>query len=216
MNSIEKEKVFDSYSNISNDFDITRIRVWPCVRNFMDSLESYSQVLEIGCGNGKNLLYRKDLNSIGTDFVPNMVSICSSKGISCLQANALQLPFLDNTFDHVISIAVFHHLSTEERRIQAFKEMIRVMKSGGRGLLVVWAYEQQYNNEKTAIKHPIDKGDNLIRWHGNGNTSDVSKAHRYYYFYDKESFTKYIDIDLIIHNKVFWESGNWILDFTKK
>ena len=215
MNSLEKEKVFDSYSTISDDFNSTRIKVWPCVSTFLDSLSQYSTLLEIGCGNGKNLLYRKDLNCIGTDFVPNMVSITSKKGIPCILANALQLPFSNNSIDNAISVAVFHHLSSEERRKEAFLEMIRVMKIGGRGLLVVWAFEQQLNNSKTNIKHPIQKGDNMIRWHGKGNTSDVSKAHRYYYFYDKDAFTKYIQLDCIQHNKIYWESGNWILEFTK-
>lgn len=215
MNSVEKETVYDSYSSISDDFDSTRIRVWPCVKNFINSLESYSTLLEVGCGNGKNLLYRKDLVTLGTDFVPNMVSISSKKGINCVLANALELPFSNDSIDNVISVAVFHHLSTEERRILALQEMIRVMKPGGRGLLVVWAYEQELNSKKTSVKHSIKKGDNMIRWHGKGNTSDVSKAHRYYYFYDKDSFTKYIQIDNIRHDKIYWESGNWILEFTK-
>ncbi len=215
MNTLEKERVYDAYCTISDDFSSTRYSVWNCVKNFLDPIPNLSSLLEIGCGNGKNLLYRKDLVPMGTDFVPNMVSICHKRGLQCLQANALSLPFRDNSFDYTMSIAVFHHLSTDERRKQALEEMVRVTKPSGRGLLAVWAYEQENEGKKTAVSHKIEKGDNLIRWHGKGNMSDVSKAHRYYYFYDKETFLDYIKVPNIQYNNIYWESGNWILDFTK-
>ena len=35
-----------------------------------------------------------------------------------------------------------HHLSTEERRLTALREMGRILKSGGHMLVYVWAMEQ--------------------------------------------------------------------------
>ena len=45
-------------------------------------------------------------------------------------------------FDSVISIAVIHHFSTDQLRIQAIEELKRVTKVGGRILIYVWAFEQ--------------------------------------------------------------------------
>jgi SAM-dependent methyltransferase len=46
-------------------------------------------------------------------------------------------------FDSVISVAVVHHFSTDSLRVQALAEMHRVLRTGGRLLVYVWAYEQQ-------------------------------------------------------------------------
>ena len=40
------------YNQIAQVFDITRVRIWPCVRNFVNSLISGTNILDIGCGNG--------------------------------------------------------------------------------------------------------------------------------------------------------------------
>lgn len=45
--------------------------------------------------------------------------------------------------DYVISVAVIHHFSTEERRLEAINELVRITKPGGTILIYVWAFEQQ-------------------------------------------------------------------------
>ena len=47
-----------------------------------------------------------------------------------------------NTFDACISIAVIHHLSTTERRANAIREILRIVKPSGLVLIYVWAQEQ--------------------------------------------------------------------------
>lgn len=55
----------------------------------------------------------------------------------------LILPFRDESFDAVLSLAVIHHFSTSERRVRAIKELSRVLKVGGRIVFSVWAFEQR-------------------------------------------------------------------------
>ena len=66
-------------------------------------------------------------------------------------SHALDLPHPSSRFDFAISIAVIHHLSSEERRVAAIKNIIAVLKpasggqseNGGRALIYVWALEQK-------------------------------------------------------------------------
>ena len=60
-----------------------------------------------------------------------------------------------NAFDVCICIAVLHHLATDERRLAALKELVRVVRTGGQILLYVWALEQDL--EKIKMKRLKEK-----------------------------------------------------------
>jgi predicted TPR repeat methyltransferase len=60
----EKRYVNDVYNEIAPEFDQSRYNVWPSVESFLrQTVESFksadatatTSVLEVGCGNGKNL-----------------------------------------------------------------------------------------------------------------------------------------------------------------
>jgi tRNA (uracil-5-)-methyltransferase TRM9 len=71
-------------------------------------------------------------------------------------ADNLSLPHPNGVFDFAISIAVIHHLSTPERRVEAVKCVLDLLRpssspegngyiqvEGGRALIYVWALEQK-------------------------------------------------------------------------
>lgn len=180
MDTITFEKnVLDVYSNIAKSFDKTRYYVWPDVAQFLDSLPAGSTVLDVGCGNGKNMLYRQDLRMVGCDTCNEFVSICTKKNLNVQVGNILNLPFNDYEFDTVISIAVIHHLLTKEQRQAAVKEMIRVAKTNI--FIEVWAdYEDK-------PKKFIDLGNNdyLVKW----NNLDE----RYYHMYTEAEIDSLVD-----------------------
>ncbi len=68
--------------------------------------------------------------------------IAKERGHEVAVCDCLQLPYKSGLFDAIICIAVIHHLSTEERRLAALREMLRVLRSGGHVLAYVWAMEQ--------------------------------------------------------------------------
>lgn len=77
----------------------------------------------------------------------------------------LKDPFRSEIFDFALSIAVIHHLRTPERRTQAIKEMLRVMKGGAVGLIFVWAFEEN----KSVRRHKLivldgNEQDVLVPW----------------------------------------------------
>ncbi|CAI5473570.1 unnamed protein product [Closterium sp. Yama58-4] len=87
---------------------------------------------------------------IGCDISPPLVSICTQRGFEAFVADTLSLPLASSRFDAAISVAVLHHLSSEARRKHALKEMLRVVRRGGRVLVTVWAREQE-NPEQEGV-----------------------------------------------------------------
>jgi ubiquinone/menaquinone biosynthesis C-methylase UbiE len=61
-----------------------------------------------------------------------------------LLCDNLSLPFRDDSFDAVLSVAVVHHFATTERRVGALRELARVLRIGGRLIITVWAMKQRH------------------------------------------------------------------------
>ena len=156
---IEKKHVYEVYDKISAHFSQTRYKPWPQVSEFLNSLEKDSYVLDIGCGNGKYLSVNENLKTFGTDRSGNLLSIAKEKNENSqfFIADSLKLPIRTESFDAAISIAVIHHFSNELLRIQALREIFRIVKKGGLILVYVWAMEQK--------EKKFTEQDNFVPWH---------------------------------------------------
>lgn len=140
---IEKKYVHRVYDAIAPHFSSTRFAKWPKVAAFLSSLPLGSLILDAGCGNGKYLGFTPNCFFIGCDISAQLIKICKERGHDVLVADAVNLPYRTGFGDAAISIAVLHHLSTENRRKKAIEELIRVVKKGGLVLITVWAVEQE-------------------------------------------------------------------------
>ncbi|KAJ3095013.1 tRNA methyltransferase, has a role in tRNA modification [Physocladia obscura] len=140
---IERTHVQAVYQEIAGHFSATRYKPWPVVENFLKELQPSSLGADVGCGNGKYLGVNPDVFTIGSDWSSNLASIAHSRGFEALVADNLSLPFRPNAFDFVLSIAVIHHFASFNRRVSAVRELARVLKSGGKLLIFVWALEQE-------------------------------------------------------------------------
>ena len=98
-----------------------------------------ARILEIGYGEGKVLTGLRqsygDLRLHGIDLTLAYAS--RDKDINWNEADAHQLPFYDNTFDIIISVATLHYAID---KIEAFREAHRVLVPGGIALLHVHDY----------------------------------------------------------------------------
>lgn len=197
--SFETLHVQKIYDIIADEFDNTRYRPWTCVESFIDDIPPYSLIGDIGCGNGKNMLYRKDLINVGCDFSKNLVNICLRKKLNVIYGNILNIPYKNNIFDYTICIAVIHHLSKEKYRKQAIKELLRVTKPNGKILILVWALEQLPTS-----KRKFKKQENMIKWKGKSNKNI---EYRYYYVFKKNELESLIDKKYKVES--FYEMGNW-------
>ena len=52
------EEIDSVYNKIANDFSRTRYKVWDGVKQFLDTIPVDSKIADIGCGNGKNMMYQ--------------------------------------------------------------------------------------------------------------------------------------------------------------
>jgi ubiquinone/menaquinone biosynthesis C-methylase UbiE len=193
------------YDNIAHDFDKTRYQMWPVVKKFIIDLPYNCFVGDIGCGNGKNMMLsgRKDIKFKGIDLSQEFVNICHSKGLDVINGNILDIPFLSNSVDHSISIAVIHHLQEKKDRINAIEELLRITKIGGLILLYVWAFKQPENSKRKFISY-----DEMVPY----KTKSGDIYYRYYHLYqenelenDIKQIKKY-DIEIIDSG---YEYGNY-------
>ena len=193
-NSIEND-VRTFYNNNYEKFDNSRFSIWKAVRQFVNNITEDSLVLDAGCGNGKNMLYMqtRDIKVIGIDFCDKLLNICKEKQLNVKYADVRNIPFENNTFDYVISIAVIHHLSIESNRRNAINEMLRVCKPNGKILVSVWALEQDKDS-----RFKFTLGDNIVKW------EDTA---RYYHIYNKDSITNLLQNYNV--ESIFLDKGNW-------
>lgn len=65
----EKKHVEDVYDRIALHFNQTRYKAWPVVLSFLLSLKAGMVGIDIGCGNGKNMMVRRgDILMTGFDL----------------------------------------------------------------------------------------------------------------------------------------------------
>jgi alkylated DNA repair protein alkB family protein 8 len=212
INKLDKTNL-DTYEKISQEFSETRAYVWKCVKDFIPLINPNNHILEIGCGNGKNMEYilkNIDCKMIGIDTCQNFVDICKGKNLEVYNNNILNLNFDSNSFDCVLCIAMFHHLLTKEDQENAMKEILRIMKPGGFCIITCWSTEQPESNDVKKFKFNV--GINIVPWKGRQQSNKI----RYYYVYSEKMFRDFFEqySEIKICN-IYNEVGNWIILFQK-
>ena len=129
-----------------------RVRHWPLLKEELEELAARWQggkLLNIGCAHGPDFLpFSQGFELWGVDSSPEMLKQAlrySAKFefyANLIAADALFLPFPNNTFDWAISVATYHHIKGREEREKAFVELKRVLKPQGEAFLTVWNYGQ--------------------------------------------------------------------------
>ena len=204
-NNLETTYVKEVYEEIAPHFSNTRSYKWSWVIDFLDSLKTDSIVYDLGCGNGRNMDHGS-LKFIGIDNCENFVSICKNKNLSVINSNITKIPLNNNSADAIICIAVFHHLSSTENRIQSLLEMKRLVKPGGKILISTWSINQPQKTRRTFNNY----GNNIVLWNSYGKVYE-----RYYYIFKLDEIKELIKrVGLIILNYDY-SCGNEIFTLMK-
>jgi tocopherol O-methyltransferase len=122
--------------------------------NLIEELLSYGQVIEannildVGCGIGGTSLYlagKFNCQVTGITLSPRQVSRGKERAKNAnlsnkahfLRANALEMPFEDQTFDLVWTLESGEHMPDKKKFIQ---ECYRVLKPGGKLIMATWCH----------------------------------------------------------------------------
>ena len=189
------------YDKIASEFSNTRANQWPFIDRFMETVPKGNKILDIGWGNGRNMCY-PDYEFSGVDISSEFVKICCDRGLDVKKGTMTELPFENNSFDVILSIASFHHLNNESNRNKALQEMKRVLQPGGIVLLYVWSKNQPRKTKRTFENY----GDVLVPWKSN----DGKIYNRYYYIFQIEEIKELIEKNGFVIQKHTWDYGNEI------
>ncbi len=103
------------------------------------------RLLNVGCAHGPDFLpFKENFGLWGVDFSTQMLKQAQKYAakfdfeVNLAVADALSLPFPDNTFDCAIVVATYHHIEGDKQRRKAFQELGRVLKPGGEAFVTVW------------------------------------------------------------------------------
>ncbi len=113
-------------------------------------------VLDVGCGTGNILRFLNSESYVGVEPSAGMRERFGEKhGFEPLDSHFLALPLQDGVADTVITTYAFHHVPDEEKE-DAIKEMLRVLKPGGRIVIADVMFESE--DEKARIGRGWSKG----------------------------------------------------------
>jgi alkylated DNA repair protein alkB family protein 8 len=190
------------YNLISNKFSQTRKHFWRELEFVKDFVKKGDKVLDFGCGNGRllELLADKEFEYFGVDVSEKLIEIAKNKyqkentAFQKISSVEKKIPFENEFFDAIYSIAVFHHIPSKNYREELVKELYKKTKIGGIIIVTVWNIWQKkyikniFNNWKSKLsgKSDLDWNDCEISFTDNEGV----KIQRFHHAFTKNEFEK--------------------------
>ena len=203
---MDQREVWDSIADQWDNFRQVKFRP------IYDFLERYplkkGKILEIGCGNSRNLIpfAKLDFECHGIDFSKNMLD--QSKKLSnkhniriiLKEAKITKLPYENNYFNYVLHISSLHHLKSEKNILKSLNEASRVLKQGGLILLTVW--------NRLQLKFILKPRDLSIPW--NKNSKEYKRFYHLFDFFELKKLIKKTNLK-ILESNIFGKNLVFIL-----
>jgi tRNA (uracil-5-)-methyltransferase TRM9 len=198
------EKTKENYNLIAKEFSATRKEIWEELKFLFEDLKEGEKVLDLGCGNGRwyKVFKEKKVDYFGVDNSEKLIEIAKENfpDAKFFVGDALNLPFSDNFFDKIYSIALLHHIPSEDFRIKVLKEVKRVLRPGGILILTCWRVHRlreilaflKYTFLKIIGKSKLDFRDTFVPW--------GKKTLRYYHFFTQkelENLVKKVGFEIL-------------------
>lgn len=149
------------------------------------------RLLNVGCAHGPDFLPFKDGFELwGLDISGRMIRLAQKYAakfhleVNLVVADAVCLPYRNDSFDWAIAIAVYHNIKGEKERLQALLELKRVLKPGGEAFITVWnRWQPRFWLKGKEVNMP---------WRLRGNV-----LYRYYYLFS------YAELDRLLNQAGF-------------
>lgn len=197
------KKNVQDYNFIAEHFANSRYSIEPESNFFEKYIVEKDDILDLGCGDGRLFQIFKDkkINYLGVDNSEKLIEIAKKKNpkINFQVADALRLPFLDNSFDKIFSIAVLHHIPSKKLRLQTLKEIKRVLRPKALLILTVWNLQEKKLAKKLLLKYTLlkligksrlDFRDIFFPWRGIDRRIVL---HRYFHFFSEKGLKNLVD-----------------------
>ncbi len=136
--SFDLEAALDWIRTIEGSPGVRDKDIYPILNSWIEEIAA-QEILDLGCGQGVcsekiNLAGRRYTGLEPSPFLlARARELYSADGRRFEQGNLYQMPFPNESFDSVFSIAVWHLLSDLQK---ATRELDRVLKSGGHFLII--------------------------------------------------------------------------------
>ena len=152
------------------------------------------RLLNLGCAHGPDFLpFKSDFELYGVDIAMEMLRFAQKYSqkfdfeVHLAAADVGFLPYPDDTFDHAISVATYHHIEGKPAKLAAWRELKRVLKPGGEALVTVWnRWQPRFWFKSREIKMP---------WRTREKT-----LYRYYYlfsYFELEKLVKEVGLHVL-------------------
>jgi len=200
------DKTRDDYNLIADQFASTRKYNWPeVVETLGDILKKFDKkqkikVLDIGCGAGRvsEMFGDYNVDYYGIDLSKGLIDVAKSKYPKAhfTVGDGRVLPYRDNEFDIVLTIATIHHLPSRETRRQFFSEMYRVCKPSGTAFVETWYFWNKKEFLSRILKsffslNGLPFGDFYRPWK---NSKAEQLTDRYFHAYTIRELKKHLKI----------------------
>jgi len=113
------------------------------LKRIISQITKDDKVLDVGCGTGRfSKRFSEKSGSVnGIDIVKENINLCkqlslSDRNIDYQVMDVRKLKFSDSNFDWIFSITCLEHLTQEKELRLAIKELFRVLKTGGKLILI--------------------------------------------------------------------------------
>ncbi len=134
------------YDLIAKKFSETRKHFWRSLEFIKQYAQDGDSILDFGCGNGRliELFKDKEINYKGVDPSQKLINFAKEQYIENtdnfikISPTKVSLPFNDEKFNSIYTIATFHHLPGKLHRLRVARELYRVTKKGGWIVVTVW------------------------------------------------------------------------------
>lgn len=195
------EKMNNEYNWMAKGYDLFMI-VFPLWKKWIKEVLPHikgNKILEVSFGSGYLMTQYASNNYeiYGIDYNRKMLELTSNKikkrnlNAELLQGNVEKLPFPDNTFDVVINTMAFTGYPDGDK---AMSELKRVLKKGGRLLLVDFDYPKNRNIVGYLLVRLLEKFGDIIK--------DINSLLKKYNFdYDDISIGGFGGVHLFVAKK---------------
>lgn len=217
-----------NYADIAEHYNETRKKhlmpLWGELVNYAKNVKEGASVLDAGCGNGRLIeaFEGKKINYVGIDQDEQLIKHAREQkpGYKFFVGDLLELGKIpEYNFNHLISIAVLHHVPGKQLRIEILRQFKNKIEKDGEIIFTVWnLWSDKWDKKKfkQAIikffllkligKNQMDFGDILRDWK-NPKGEIVSK--RYYHAFTKWELRRIVKKAGLKLKKIYSDGYNY-------